>query len=127
MTRIEKLREFARLRGVKSDLEAQVKAVNADLDALTMELTREMMDDGMTSVKVDGVGAFSVVEELYPSIKNNDEFFKYLRETGQESVIKESVHFQTMRSINNLYNEEFGRDLPGVESFKKLSIRMRKS
>jgi hypothetical protein len=125
MNRVEKLREFARLRGLKSELEAQVKSVNADIEAITSELTREMLDDGMTSVKVEGVGLFSVVQELYPSVKDKDTFIKHIYETGQESLI--TVNFQTMKSINNLHNEEFGRDLPGVESFKKLSIRMRKS
>lgn len=124
----ERLLKLSALRTRKEELDDLVDQVKGEIEKLSYDLHQEMVASGTMSVRLDGVGLFSLSEQLIPSVKDKEELYKYLRENDQGHVIKtvESVHHMTLLALNNDYNEQFGRDLPGCKSFQKLSVRVTK-
>lgn len=102
-TEIEQaLAHFYQVKDLADALEAVTKRVKAVKQRLATEVIPEMMDDkDVTSVtcKVDGLRyRFTVSEKLAASIRKGlkDEAFAWLRKSGLEELIVETVNAQTL-------------------------------
>ena len=60
-----------------------------------------MVDEGVNSVKLEGVGTFSMRTKsfLNVTIANKEGFLKYLKESGNGGLIKEDVNSRTLTAF----------------------------
>lgn len=126
---IEEIRKYTELLS-KIDAETlKLEELEKQAKAMQRKIIADMISDGINSVEVVGIGDVKISESRHPSVKNQEELFEFLRADNQGHVIKsvttESIHSSTFKKINNLYYEEHGRDLPGVESYEKTQLKIK--
>lgn len=100
-TVVELANELARLKDQKDDLDNQVKALNLRIEAISKQELPEAMDaDGVSNIKLDGVGRISLRGEVYASIlaENREQAYQWLRDTGRGSLITEVVNASSLKA-----------------------------
>lgn len=100
-------REMSRLRREKRDLEEQLKEVRSRYDELRKDRLPELLHaaglvtpDGRASLTLASGEKLHLQSDLHVSVRKLDEpaFFTWLREQGEGALIKETVHYQTLRA-----------------------------
>ncbi len=101
-SKIKKLAEFIAIEDdAVSTLDGQLKVRKSNLEAIKSDLAKLMLDNGMSSVKLDN--------GLTPSASMNTKYFKaagvedevlfgWLTSNQLEGIIKRTVHFSTLNS-----------------------------
>ena len=59
-------------------LEVQIDALNKEYDIYTRALSDIMKDQGIRSMKVEGVGSVSISEKTVPKIESWESFYEYI-------------------------------------------------
>ncbi len=124
----DKLKE---LRLIKSDLEAQTKGVNEEIDGVITEMIGIMMTEELTSFNRNGT-TFSLVTTEYPSPEpdKKGELWEAMKANGFEDLF--TINSQTLSAmIKELMSENNGI-LPNwldglIKIAEKNSIRVAKS
>ena len=80
-----------------------------------------------TSMRIPGVGTVFTKTDNKPSIENEEEFFDWLRANGRADIIKNNVHFQTLRGLINERLENFQPIPPGVKARETITAQLRRS
>lgn len=87
------------------------KAVLKELDEKWNEAQQRLIDafveEGVNNISIEGVGVFSFGKRVFLSVKNEDKpgFFEYLREEGDDGILKLDVNTQTLSSYLNKKKE----------------------
>jgi hypothetical protein len=111
--------ECDKLAAEKADLEKKKFKIEQDL-------IKEMTDAGMNSFRDEMLGkSFSIQSDISLKKIDEDAVFAWLKETGNDGAIKETIHAMTLKSIAKKHLEETGTDIPGTEikMFQKISSR----
>lgn len=124
------LRKHAkRLRGLKdqkSKLEQKVTETNLEIQQENEEFVKIMEIEGVSMFKSPGIGTCYLAESVYPRVVDEVLLFKDLRKKRLGKLIKEKIHFSTLRGLVNECLAE-GRELPkGIDCFHKTEVRIRK-
>jgi len=110
------VRELRELRDQKEKLEADLKDVNLSIRKLAEHQIPEYMDEHeIEKLSVSGVGTVYLTTKVYANVKkeNQEAFFEWLRETGNEELIREAVHPSTLNAFAKEQLSE-GKELPDV-------------
>ena len=118
--------ELRRLKEDKARLEAELSQVETDKVAIEEQIVAALINSGMNSAKFPGIGTVSYSIQKYPSIANKDLFYKYLRDTDQADLIKETVNANTLRGWFNSLESEVAAIEIGLNIFEKTGISLRK-
>lgn len=110
---INLIRHFAKVRNA-SEL---IKASRESLDEIEKQLSREYVPDSLRSrnirtITVDDVGRVSLSVRWSCSMLDKQLGFQWLRETGNESLIQETVNAQTLAAFAKDLNVTKGIELP---------------
>jgi len=127
-------KEVLRLIELKDEinrLKSQLSEKQRDFEAQEKKVFTLMLNYDIQSINIEGKTVYRTIGN-YPRIKDEDAFFEYLRESGQESLIKETVHPTTLRSwFNELMenNPEEAERLMGsvLEVYQKEQVRIRRA
>lgn len=88
---------FAKLRDIVKDLAAKTAALQKHVDTLSYELLPTMFgNQDVKSIKVEGVGNVTINDRWSASMLKKDEALAWLRETGNQGIIIETVNAQTL-------------------------------
>jgi hypothetical protein len=90
---------FAEARAAVKALNAQVTELQKHIDSLSYQALPTMFANAKPAVKsinVDGVGRVTVNDHWSASILNREAGFDWLRKTGNEGLIIETVNAQTL-------------------------------
>lgn len=93
----------------KSEAQAKVlKDINADWAACEAELLEALVDEGVNSIKLLGLGTISMKTRNFLSVNagNKPMIFDYLRESGNEALLKLDVNPKTLTSFLSLHLAE---------------------
>lgn len=112
------------LKDRKEALEEDLKVVNKKISYYADYLLPEVMEEqGLSSFKVPKIGSITLGEKVYASVKadNRGDFFEWLRATGNDALITEQVHPQTLTAFvrEQLQN---GSELPDAVTFQVKKI-----
>lgn len=121
------------LQEQKKDLEAQAKALGAEIDTLDLQLS-----DAMTEAELDRFSrngsTFYLKSRLFasPAAGRRDEMILALKENGYGSLVTETVNANTLASFIKEQREVTGDDVPAwlgdtVHTHEKVSVGIRKS
>ncbi len=97
----EAAQRYKKLRDDKDYLESEVKRIKAELETLEAALIEEMLQEGITSMRIEGVGMLTVNNKLAAKIVDKEKFFEWLRQTDRESLIKRDVNYMTLQAFAN--------------------------
>jgi hypothetical protein len=88
---------YADARAAVKALSAQVTELQRHVDSLSYQALPTMFANaGVKSIKIDGVGRVTVNDHWSASILNREAGFVWLRKTGNEGLIIETVNAQTL-------------------------------
>jgi len=119
------------MRSVKTALDAakiDQAAIQKEFDLLRLKVIPEKMDDeGMTSVKIKGIGRLTITGDMYAGIQKdmNKQAYQWLTDNGHGDLIKDFVHSSTLKAFlkEQIKNgEEIPDDLFKVTPFERASI-----
>lgn len=108
------------LREEKRQLEEVLKEINGRLDAFETQIRAKLDELGTTQAK-GSRGSASISEQEVFSISDADSFFNYVAENT-------AWHLVQRRPASNAIREliAMGTEVPGIASFTKRSISLRK-
>lgn len=121
------------LQEQKKDLEAQTKALAAEVAELD-----EQISDAMTEAELDRFSrndsTFYLKSRLFasPAAGRKDEMVRALKDNGYGSLVVETVNANTLASFIKEQREATGEDIPAwlgdtVSTYEKVSVGIRKS
>ena len=121
------------LQEQKKDLEAQTKALGAEITELDLQLS-----DAMTEAELDRFSrngnTFYLKSRLFasPAAGRKDEMMQALKENGYGSLVTETVNANTLASFIKEQREITGEEVPTwlsetVSTYEKVSVGIRKS
>ncbi len=99
-TIIELGRKFKELKE-RSEKEKEIlKATDAEWDECEQQLLAALVDEGVNSIDVDGIGKLSMRTENYLSVTaaHTEGFYTYLKLSGNGALLKESVNPRTLQA-----------------------------
>jgi regulator of replication initiation timing len=121
------------LRDTKSDVEEEVKYLNAEIEKVTGELTELMTENEMPSFTRSGF-TYSLSTRTFASALAGDKETLYaaLRENGYGGLITETVNSNTLSSTVSELIEQNGGSCPDwlvgkINTYDKVSVRIAKS
>ncbi len=121
------------LQEQKKDLEAQAKALGAEITELD-----ELLSDAMTEAELDRFSrngsTFYLKSRLFasPVAGLKDDMMQALKANGYGSLVTETVNANTLASFIKEQREITGEDIPAwlgdtVSTYEKVSVGIRKS
>lgn len=126
----DRLRE---LQELKKDLDARIKAVNAEITELDLKLSDAMAEEELERFSRNG-STYYLKSRLFasPVTGRKDEMIRALKANGYGSLVTESVNANTLASFIKEQREATGEDVPAwlgdtVSTFEKVSVGIRKS
>lgn len=121
----------------RSESEAQadkLKTYNKARDEAESALLDAMVEEGVPSVTIDGLGLFSMTTTNYLSVTaaHKPDFYSYLKESGNGGLLKEDVNTRTLTSFLKGHLVEVTNKFvaeKGVDDFeaKKLALEFLKA
>lgn len=93
--------EYRKKRDEKAFLENELEIVEKDIERLKAQIIDEMLEGGITSTRIEGVGMLTVCNKLVARIINKENFFEWLKATDREHLIKRDVNYMTLQAFAN--------------------------
>lgn len=93
--------ELRKLKDLKEAQEEDLKDTNKAIEEITKIILPEKMDDeGISNIKIDGVGRITLRGEVYASIlaANREAAYEWLRDTGRASLISNTVNASSLKA-----------------------------
>lgn len=125
---LDLLREFKAAKDFKEACDLLSKESGRLYDYLRLALVPERFEeDGISNMKVDGVGRVQLAGDLYAGIvKGNEEkAFEFLGDNGRGDVVKQTVNSSSLKAILKKMLEK-GEEIPAelfkAEPFTRASI-----
>lgn len=109
----------------------EVKEAREDLAKITDFLSKDVIPDVVRELRertgekppfsIEGVGRVSIATRISCSILDKPKGYQWLRDTGNGSLIQETVNSSTLSAFAKSYVEDEGKDLP-EDIFKMSSM-----
>ncbi len=104
----------------KVGAEAELKVINKKMTSINSILAKRMQDEDLSKMQVDDVMMECITDETFSLDKDvacgdwgddQGDFFKWLKEIGEQGLIKETVHHTTRDKFLTGWRED-GKSLP---------------
>lgn len=112
MTTVANAKNFALLKQRKEELEEQVKLLNKAMEEIGKNLFEDFSTQGLKNLRIEGQNfedgqdrIISPDPKFKGTIKDEAQFFAFLREAGNGALIKESVHHTAVEKMIMEYKE----------------------
>lgn len=116
----------------KKELEAEVKAVTAEIERLDLELSDAMAEAEVERFSRNG-STFYLSSRLYasPAAGMKEELFQALKDNGFGSIVTETVNANTLASFVKEQMAENNEEVPAwltekISTYEKVSVGIRK-
>lgn len=118
---VELATELSVLKRRKEELGAEETVINKRIEEISRKELPDVMDaDGVSNIKIEGVGRVSLRGEVFVSIlaENRQAAYQWLRDTGRGSLITETVNASTLKAASKEWIKN-GEEIP--ESLIKIT------
>lgn len=114
------------LQGKKDGLEAELKAININLDQLRLrDIPEAMAESDIRTLTVEGIGRVQLAIDCYATISDKEAGYQWLKDNGYDGLITEYVQPPTFKAAvkDALKNgQEFPEDIFKITPFTRASI-----
>lgn len=129
---MEELRSYCArmqvLQGQKDALEADLSAINKELDTIRTKKIPELMESmELRNVTIEGIGRVQLAADIYASTREGkkDAAMQWLRDLGYDNMIQETYNSSSLKALLRRMLAE-GVDIPddifNVTPFTRASI-----
>ena len=102
---------YRKVKDLKNEMDDLLKAANKIHTKMTEDLMPALFDqEDIKNITVEGF-QYIVTHKSRATMKDKEAAFEFFREKGQESIITETINWQTLDATIKLYLEE-GLDVP---------------
>jgi len=130
---IVRIKLFLAILAYTKLLKKQLETATQEKERWEAEVFTLMFNEDIQNLKIDDKLVYRKVEP-YPSILEEKDFFEFLEETGNDGIIKRTIHPKTLKGWYDSYielnkdNEEAIAELePLLKVFEKKSVGVRKA
>lgn len=104
---------FGDLKKLYDAVDKVAKEVGALWDANEKALVEAMIEEGISSIKIDGYGLFKLSRSVYPNVSsaNKPTFFEYLKHSGNSDLLKLDVPTNTLTAFLKRHQDALKADL----------------
>jgi hypothetical protein len=98
----ELAKEFIKLKDKLARAEERAKQAREEFDHLRKHvIPARMEEDGMTSIRLAGVGTLKIVNDAYVSTKSGERehLLEWVRSIGGEDIVTETVNSSTLKAF----------------------------
>lgn len=101
-------RKYKELKDLNEAKKEELSKINADWTEVENQLLEAFVEEGVNSIKIEGMGNFVMRTKNYLSVNaaNKPTFFDYLRESGNEGLLKLDVNPRTLTSFLGTHLED---------------------
>jgi hypothetical protein len=94
-------RQYAEAKKRHDDQKSALDAISLEWTEIENQLLEAMVEEGVKSVLIDGLGLFSMATTSYLSVNaaNKPLFYPYLKDSGHGSLLKEEVNPRTLTAF----------------------------
>ena len=122
---VSMLGDFAKHRKLKETYETLIAAEKECLQAMQPKLVLLFENEKLQSMAIKNVGMFYLDARTFPRVENEKQLFAWLRQHKMQSLIKSTIHHQTLRGLVNERMSE-NKSLPkGVTTYDETVVVMR--
>lgn len=107
---VDKAKLVKHLKEKKAELKAKQTEVEEALKNARESLHDELVMSGLEMVRVPDVGTVTAVTKDFASISNPETFFPFLESIGHSSIVKQTVHAQTLKSWYSKEGKRYIKD-----------------
>lgn len=120
--------EYKEARDQRDFLRDELKRAEAELAVAETKLVNEMIANGQTSARFDGIGLVTLSNKLAAKIVDKEVFFRWLYDTGRESLIKSDVNYMTLQAFANELDQDTLKAAhdSGLDYEERVGISLRK-
>ena len=113
----------------KKELAEQTKETNGKIEGLEQLIAVELLNSGTSKQSFNGIGTISVSLRDYPSIKDIETFYGYLKDNNEDGIIKRTVHAKTLAAWfkEKDFKDESEYKQIGLTNFQKTKINLRRT
>jgi len=115
-------REFANFKVRKSTLEANIKDINTELEALSQLIVDRLEDGELEAIELANGIKVAIKDEPYASIDDRKKFYDWIKKTKQSGLLK--INFQTLNAITKEMLIAGKKNPPGTKIFMKTSAKV---
>ncbi len=110
------------LKAIIDELNRELGNHKEAYDQLCAEVLQGLDENGLDKASLTGFGTVSRKEEVVPSVKDWDSFYKYIAEN-------EAWYLMQRRPAANACREQWatGEEIPGVEPFTQFKLSVTKA
>jgi hypothetical protein len=122
-------RKLANLKEQKEELELQLKEINGKIQIVNDQLSELMLIEKLQLFNMDGK-TFYASNLSIPKILNDDAFAKWLKDHGEDGILRLTVHHSTLQAWWKEKGEQYEEELKErkyVSVFEKRQIKMKKA
>jgi len=100
--------QYKAIKTRHDSLTEEIKKLNAEWSEVETQLLDAMMEDGVNSVKLVGLGHFIMTTKNFLSVNaaNKPQFYAYLKKSGNGALLKEEVNPRTLTAFLKGHLEE---------------------
>jgi hypothetical protein len=104
---VELAKEFKGFKIAHAEAADALKKIETDWQENETKLQELMIEEGVRSITIEGVGQLSLRTTNYPSVNaaNKPQFFEYLKKTGNDSILKLDVNPRTLGAFLKEHTE----------------------
>lgn len=115
-------REFANFKVQKSNLEANIKSINTELEALSQLLVERLETGDLEAIELANGIKVGIRDEPYTSIDDQKKFYAWIKKTRQTNLLK--INFQTLNAMVKDMIISGKKNPPGTKVFMKTSAKV---
>lgn len=119
--------DLSKSREREKKYEELVKKEEEKQEELEEKIIQFLLNSGVQSINLVDVGTVFLSKSEYPSIEDVPKFYMYLRNKGEGSLIKETVHPATLRGWWNAMEEKPKAEDIGLGVYQKMKVSIRKN
>lgn len=118
-------REFYELDEELTKNEFRNSEIEKRKKAISGRLVEIMTEESISSFRDPEIEkTFSIDDVFNATVRDEDAFFNWLEQTGQDGAIKRTIHASTRKSIVKEFVEKTGQEVPGVETSVYTRVKM---
>lgn len=98
-------KKYYELKQKSNEASEALKLINAEWDEAEKALLEAMVEEGVSSTKIEGLGNFILSTKTYLSLNaaNKEQGYQYLKDSGNGSLLQEYVNPRTLGSFLDVH------------------------
>ena len=114
------LDQLAKQRKIKADLDAKVKDVEGEINALKLEILNALQSAGMTKASGKSL-TVSIKQDVVPNVTDWDALYAFIKKNNYFHLLQRRVSTAAWKELHEQLSAK-KKEVPGTEAFVKVDL-----